>query len=194
MRHRGVDDDDEVKDGETIRVPLYLCDHQPRHAKLTDEVRKIRQTTRTEYLTGLQDAWKSPAQRAMDQGQPDLGDAVRDSRAVARTARADYIARTCDAWKPRDAQPDLGTPPEELRRPRGESDPTDPSAAKTREREIETWQGRDPAELAELARDVEARGRAQHAEFSSTLSNAWKANPTAATQIERQGERWRGGR
>jgi len=30
--------------------------------------------------------------------------------------------------------------------------------------------------------------------YCDNLQNAWKTNPRAAVQIERQGERWRGGR
>ena len=94
--------------------------------------------------------------------QPHFGrpsDAVLDARKQARDA---YVRRTCEAWRTagrvqskQDADP---------------SEP-DPNAANAVERELETWQGRDPAELA---RDVEARRRAVHAEFCNTLSNAWR--------------------
>jgi hypothetical protein len=85
--------------------------------------------------------------------QPHFGhpsDAVLDARKQARDA---YVRRTCEAWRTaarvqskQDADP-------------GEHDP---NAANPVERELETWQGRDPAELA---RDVEARRRAVYAEF-----------------------------
>jgi hypothetical protein len=94
--------------------------------------------------------------------QPHFGrpsDAVLDARKQARDA---YVRRTCEAWRTagrvqskQDADP---------------SEP-DPNAANAAERELETWQGRDPAELA---RDVERRRRAVHAEFCNTLSNAWR--------------------
>jgi hypothetical protein len=94
--------------------------------------------------------------------QPHFGrpsDAVLDARKQARDA---YIRRTCEAWRTagrvqskQDADP---------------SEP-DPNAANAVERELETWQGRDPAELA---RAVEARRRRTHAEFSERLSNAWR--------------------
>jgi hypothetical protein len=175
-------DDAEVRDRETIRVSMMLCDHRPgfrtAHTHDMSDLRldTMRRNARDQYVAGLQDAWKSPA----------LGDAaVRDSRAVARTARADYIQRTCDAWKPRDAaQPDLGSTPEQLqRRQRSESDPADPDAAKTREREVETWLGRDPAELA---RDLESKRDAIHAERNASLANAWRT-PTAGHQREGTG-------
>jgi hypothetical protein len=159
------------------------CWSGPRYAELSDELREVRRKTRDEYVAQLSDAYKSPAQRAKDQGPPDLGDAVRDHGAVARTARANYIQRTCDAWRSRDAQPDLGTRPEEMQRPRGSSDPSDPSAAKTREREVETWLGRDPAELA---RDLEAKRDAIHQERNANLANAWKT-PTSGHHHEGTG-------
>jgi hypothetical protein len=254
------DDDDEVKDGETIRVPIYLCDatqHRPRYGELSDEQRKVRQTTRDAYVRDLANAWRSPRDAAApdEPGEPDepdeqrplpdpgvveatyqayrkaLGQAWRlapnpcpweappadlaeagrvarllqlapppksssaplldprasseaikavmrrgdgDARAAARDARDTYVARLGDAWRTsirERGEPDLGSRPEEMRRQRSESDPSDPRAAKTHEREIEAWKGRDPAELA---RDLEAKRAATHREFSRQLENAWQ--------------------
>ena len=94
--------------------------------------------------------------------QPHFGrpsDAVLDARKQARDA---YVRRTCEAWRTggrvqskQDADP---------------SEP-DPNAANAVERQLERWQGRDPVDVA---RDVERRRRAVHAEFCNTLSNAWR--------------------
>jgi hypothetical protein len=138
-----IDDGDEiVADGESVRCPLYLCDATQRAM-----VAKY----------GVFDA------RDHQPGFRSVSDAaVRDARTAARDARDAYVRRTCEAWRTagrvqskQDADP---------------SEP-DPNAANAVERELETWQGREPAELA---RDVEARRRAVHAEFCNTLSNAWR--------------------
>ena len=99
------------------------------------------------------------------------GSSTMDADPVA--AYDEMVKRATNAWRrpARDfAEPDMGTRPEELELMRRPSEP-DPNAANAVERELETWQGRDPAELA---RDVEARRRAVHAEFCNTLSNAWR--------------------
>jgi hypothetical protein len=88
--------------------------------------------------------------------------AVRDARTAARDARNGYVRRTCEAWRTAGRV-----------QSKQDADPTepDPSAANAVEEQLERWQGRDPADLA---RDVERRRRAQHAEFCNTLSNAWR--------------------
>ena len=89
-----------------------------------------------------------------------------------REARADYIRRLSDAWKrpPRAAwdaaEPDLGSRPEELRR-HLRTEPDD---------------------------DAQARRDRAWADYCDRLSNSWRTNPRAATVIERQAERLRGGR
>jgi hypothetical protein len=136
MRRRDVDDDDDVvRDGESVRVPLHLCDrvqravvfdgdaHRPHHAELTDEVRKLRAETRREYLANLQDAWRTPHRDA--------------------------------------AEPDSSSPP--VMRRHLEPD------------------------------NAQARRDAAWASYRDRLSQAW-CDPRSATAIERQGERWRGGR
>ena len=103
-----------------------------------------------------------------DAGLPEADSAER----VRREARADYIRRLSDAWKrpPRAAwdaaQPDLGSRPEELRR-HLRTEPDD---------------------------DAQARRDRAWADYCDRVSNAWRTDPRAATAIERQGERWRGGR
>lgn len=78
-------------------------------------------------------------------------------------ARDAYIDRTVNAWKqPRDQKPD------------DDPDADDPANAVQRERELERWQGRDPAELA---RDLEVKRREIDAEHRRSLENAWKTCP-----------------
>jgi hypothetical protein len=88
--------------------------------------------------------------------------AVRDARAAARDARDQMIERATNAWRMAGRV-----------QSKQDADPTkpDPSAANVAEEELERWQGRD---LSDLARAVEARRRAVHAEFSQRLSNAWR--------------------
>jgi hypothetical protein len=75
MRQRHDDDDDVVRDRETIRVPLFLCDsHRPGYVPMTDEQLRERRAVRDEYLRDLTGAWKSPAQRAKNSGGASAAD------------------------------------------------------------------------------------------------------------------------
>jgi hypothetical protein len=107
-------------------------------------------------------------------------------------ARDAMIRRAEQAWRTPDrdaAEPDLGSRPEELLRRHlwgkpdddGASDPGNPSAVMRRH-----LTKRD--EQAQRERDL------AWTRYRDNLANAWKTNPRAATAIERQGERWRGGR
>ena len=125
----------EIRDGESVRVPLLLTDsatrdHQPHFVRVTDAV-------------------------------------VRDARTAAREARDQMIERATSAW--RLPQRDAAEPPAAVMRRRTE--PDEPSAA-----------------------DHQARRDAIWNDYKTRLGNAWKTDPNAATQIERRGERWRGGR
>jgi hypothetical protein len=101
---------------------------------MTGELAQLRATTRTQYLAGLRDAWKSPAQRAMDSG----GTPHRDA-----------------------AEPDLSSPPEVMRRhlrteEAGEAQARrDRAWGQYRDRLANAWRGRaDPHE----ADRIEAEG------------------------------------
>jgi hypothetical protein len=201
-RRKYLDDediDDMVPEGASIRVPLYLCDslqkavvakyghggddlfdeHRPRFLTPSPELLEFRARNRTRYVQDLNSAWKSPAQRAqLARGTPGAFDAgVRDA---ARDAYFQMVKRGESAWRTphKDAaQPDTGSTPQEWQRhlagprPGTNGEKLDPNAASRVQAQQESWQGRD---LAELARDVEARRRAAHAEFSQRLSNAWR--------------------
>jgi hypothetical protein len=200
-----LDDDedlhDEVPPGGSVRVPIHLMDavqlavtrkfakfvardHQPHHGELTGEQRKLRQDTRTQYLAGLQDAWRPPkvAQNATF-GKHDAKDNLSlafttpdDDPMRRRTAAYDeMVQRATNAWRTphKDwAEPDMGSRPQELAlRRRLRNEPDEPEAD-----------------------DAQGRRDAAWARYRDQLASAWKTNPNAATQIERQGERWRGGR
>jgi hypothetical protein len=123
---------------------------------------KVHQQTKSTRLTN---AWRSPAQRStMDSGGPKShGSTLPDDDPMRRRTAAynEMVRRICDAWKtqPRDPDDDLDA-----------DDPSEPANAV--EQQLERWQGRDPDDLA---RAVEARRRATHAEFSQRVSNAWRA-------------------
>jgi hypothetical protein len=169
-----LDDDEEVRDGESTRVRLDLMDamqrrfgfdavdlDQRRFAAMTPEVASIRQTTRAEYLAGLQDSWRSPAQGANPLKAGGGPKSAPDADADPMQARDEMVQRMRDGWRtPHDrAAPDLGSPPEVMR------------AAAREQGQLEHWQGR-PNE--KLAAEVEARRRSQHAQFSRDLENAWR--------------------
>jgi hypothetical protein len=81
MRKNDLDDDDDVvRDGESVTVPIAMMDvqqrrfavnptnHKAHYAELSGEVRAIRSATRARYLAGLRDAWRRPGR---DAAQPD---------------------------------------------------------------------------------------------------------------------------
>jgi hypothetical protein len=174
------DDDDEVEDGRTVRVPMMIMDG--RRVNLTDTVRF--EDGQPHFLRAADAA--SQSSTFADVESPSLGD-VRTARDAARAARDRWIAEMCDAWKrppARDAaQPDVGTRPEELMLRRhlfgapGDPDPGEAHAVAWRREE------------AERARDGAWR------RYRDNLQNAWKSNPRAAPRIERQAEsaQWRHG-
>jgi hypothetical protein len=162
---RPVDDnDDELRDGESVRVPVFLVDTVRFKDGQPHFVRAVDQPSKSKTVLDL--------------------DAARDA---ARAARESWVKQMCDAWKRPPmldaAQPDLGTRPEEVMRPDDDGAP-DPGDVRAVERRRLTERG------------TEAQGERDRAwrRYCDNLQNAWKTNPRAATAIERQGERWRGGR
>jgi hypothetical protein len=156
MRKNDFDDDDdevrdnaEVRPGQSIRVPLHLCDSLQRAVYLgykTDA-----RDHQPHYYGGATDA-------ALERGR--------------REARDAMIKRATEAWRTphRDApEPDNSSPAATMRRHlAGPDEPDDNNA--------------------------QARRDAVWNDYKTRLASAWKTNPNAATQIERQGEQWRGGR
>jgi hypothetical protein len=185
MRNRNrdsyqFDDDDEIEDGRSVRVPMLVMDG--RRVNLTDTVRF--EDGQPHFVRAVDAA--SESSTFADVESPRLGD-VRTARDAVRVARDRWIADMCSAWKrppTRDAAaPDLGSRPEELMRRHlwGPDDDGKPDSSERRrltERREESQRERDRAWIR----------------YRDNLANAWKTNPRAATAIERQGERWRGGR
>jgi hypothetical protein len=180
MRKRDlyINDDEICEDGQSFRVPLLLCDtarFEPRPlSRLSDLSTADLDRHRPGYRLSDGEASKST-------NLTDL-DAARDA---AQAARDRWIADMCSAWKrplARDAaEPDaaeqllarhLGKPDDE-----GAPDPGNIRAVERR-RLTEAQRERDLAWIR----------------YRDNLANAWKTDPHAATAIERQGERWRGGR
>ena len=199
-KHDGylVPDDEVVEDGDTVHVPLMLCDsmagRRPGYAQLTDEQVVQRQAPRDRYIRGLNSAWRMDSRKPPDPDDDDEDDDDDDNNdngrggarprrrnsedaqvAARKAATRSYhqmVRRLEDAW----------------RRPvgsvRDNGEPDMSSSAETMRHHLRT----EPDENAQARRD------AVWAQYPDQLGNAWKTNPSAATAIERQGERWRGGR
>ena len=115
------DDDYVVRDGEHVRVPLYLCDatqravfdayaHQPGFVSVSDakvrDAQRMARDARQTWIRGLQDAWRTPHK---DASEPDAAEAFLkshlrtepDDNARARRDRqyAEYCDRIANAWR-----------------------------------------------------------------------------------------------
>jgi hypothetical protein len=195
-----VPDDEVVEDGDTVHVLLMLCDsmagRRPGYAQPTDEQIVQRRAPRDRYIRDLSSAWRMDSRKSPDpDDDPDEDDDNdnnnnNDGRGGARLRRRNsddaqvaarkattlaydqMVKRAENAWR----QP-VGPV-----RDNGEPDMS--SSAETMRHHLRT----EPDE------DVQARRDAAWAQYRDQLANAWKTNPSAATAIQRQGERWRGGR
>jgi hypothetical protein len=105
-------DDDICEDGESVRVPMMICDasgHRPGRPLLSDEMRKRRRAIRDEYVAALQAAWKSPAHGA-NQNINESGHLKVTRNNVARaadadedpSARASAVEKQLERWQGRD--------------------------------------------------------------------------------------------
>lgn len=161
MKRRNVDDDDEiVRDGESVRTRMVLMD------SVTPEFAFDADNHRPGYRMS-----SVPA--------------VLDARAKAREARDAYIERTVNAW--RRPTRDFVEPDQSTRR-----GAADPERADEVEAQLERW--REPGGIDRLARDLEAKRRANHEEFAANLSNAWRTNKgtaAPATLGQEKGRAWR---
>jgi hypothetical protein len=214
MKKRFDDDDDLIfpaaRDGESIRVPVYLMDSmagfRPGFVRVSDAYVAVRRAARDAYIRDLTSAWKDGG-RVRHREPPDDEDNLRrerDRREYPRDARrftaeaydvadaartASYLAmcqRLTDAWKQtpnRDwGQPDMGSRPEEQRR------------------EIRQIASRpDPNEsLVRSGGNAPSPGDRErmYAQRNHDLENAWRmmgrTDPNKAGQIENQRERWLG--
>jgi hypothetical protein len=197
------DDDDIARDGEIVHTPMMMFDSaagRPGFAQLTDEMIAKRAQARDSWIKQMSDAWRGskseritdirrpPADEDEDEDDDDDGndngrggarprrrnseDAQVAARKAATRSYHQMVRRLEDAW----------------RRPvgsvRANGEPDMSSSAETMRHHLRT----EPDENAQARRD------AAWAQYRDQLGNAWKTNPSAATAIERQGERWRGGR
>jgi hypothetical protein len=155
-----LDDNGEVReiveDGESIRCPAYLMD-------------ATQLATVHKFASFAVDP---------DHHRPHYARVSDQERERRATMRAQYLADLQAAWKlPAHGANQNIQEPGHLKITRSNvaraaATDEDPSArASAVEKQLERWQGRD---LSELARDVEARRRATHAEFAERLSNAWR--------------------
>jgi hypothetical protein len=170
MRRDLEDDDDVVADGESVRVPLYLCDDATQRAIATDGLR-------------LHDGMGRPAgyksgyvfSGNIEHSQRDAYDAaaVRDARREARAARRVWIEDMTTAYR-RTPHTDNGEP--------------DAAEALLRRHLRSTEPDEDAAARAEKIRE---RTRAQ---YLDQLANAWRTNPQTnprrADEVERQRRQW----
>jgi hypothetical protein len=93
------DDDDVVADGESVRVPLFMRDHQPGYrgvsdAKVRDAQRMARDARQT-WIRDLSSAWRTPHK---DASEPDAAEA-RLRRHLRSEPDDDAQVRRDRAWK-----------------------------------------------------------------------------------------------
>jgi hypothetical protein len=173
MRRIDDDNDDEVvRDGEGVRVPVYLID-----------------TVR--FQDGQPHFLRAPDAASKSTNLGDF-DAARDA---VRAARDTWIKQTCDAWKrtpTRDtAEPDAAEAV--LRRAPAPHD--DPEAALRRHLFGPDDDGApDPGDIGAVERQQRERDLAWN-RYRENLAKAWRTNPRAAPRIEREAEsaKWRHG-
>jgi hypothetical protein len=207
----------------TAGVDLDLADHQPGFRYATDAARAAVRDARQEMIDKATSAWRTRRRRKDDDDDDDddgdryktevmgaagqnetnpsrigvsslsvrswRGDDARsiaDARAAVTRSYHQMCRRLQDAWKsgPMDAsQPDTGSSLAEIRaHERGEP----PESAMLR-RHLST----------EASAGAQAKRDAAWNAYKDRISRAYlqgRTDPRAATQIERQGERWRGGR
>ena len=192
MRKRDlyIDDDEVCEDGQSLRVPLLLCDtarFEPRPLSwLSDLSAADLDRHRPGYRLSDGEASKSTNMADLD-------------AARAQAARERWIADMCSAWK-RPPTHDAGEPnateqllARHLRGPDDDGAP-DPGDIRAVERRRLTERGAE----AQRERDRIQRERDRIWEdYRRRISSAWQTgqtNPARATAVEQQAERWRGGR
>ncbi|ODS03789.1 hypothetical protein AUC71_07745 [Methyloceanibacter marginalis] len=87
--------DDVIRDGESVRVPLMLCDaaqreiacHVHRPHQVTDASDASQKTEAYErHLSNMQDAWRNPALAPETKGEAPTGDARQQALALRDAA------------------------------------------------------------------------------------------------------------
>jgi hypothetical protein len=239
MRRELDDDDDVVRDGEHVRVPVVLMDslqravagvelrdHQPHFARPTGaahDARIVRTRARADYLRQLNDAWRRPGRDAYPGGGftcPECHGTGIDPDDDSNTSRCDECGGSGYIEQPNAASSAQRNDPGRYPDPRLRTDAADARRSSYDAmvaRLTNAWRmparvplpdagprvGGGPDAAEQLLRrhlrsepddGAQARRDRAWAQYRDQLGNAWKADPRAATAIERQGEQWRGGR
>jgi hypothetical protein len=108
-RHRHDEEDEILRDGERMRVPMFMMDgwqrdmaghfQRMRHHDATDAIATDAPAMVVDAYGGT-DGLSRPGLRYLHAGHRSLDDAVLTTRRVLRDeALANYIQQTCDAWK-----------------------------------------------------------------------------------------------
>jgi hypothetical protein len=161
-----------VEDGEVVAVNVMVCDGGARRAVAFDAA---------DHQPGFRSGdryMRAYAAYCRDAGLPEHPDP-----AGRRAAYDGYVKQLTESWKRtphKDAQPDTGSSLAEWRR----HNVSDPDPAATMRGHLST----------ESSAESQAKRDLAWTRYRDNLANAWKTDPRAATEIERQGERWRGGR
>jgi hypothetical protein len=187
------DDDDEIEDGHSVRVPMMIMDGN--RVNLIDTVRF--EDGQPHFLRTANAA--SESSNFEDFKSPRLGD-LNAARDAARAARDQWIERMCDAWRTPQRARDAAEPDaaEALLR-RAPAPHDDPAAALRRHLFGPDDDGAPgPGDIGAVERRLTEQQRERDrawARYRDNLANAWKTNPRAASQIEREAEseKWRHG-
>jgi hypothetical protein len=201
-------DDYEVPPGTTVRTPMLLqdsrrfADHQPGYRGVTDAAVR---SQRARWIKQMTDAWRTDARRKPppddddddDDDEPDINnDRLRRSAADARGAYYQMVQKLRDAWRmspgvARAERSIVGAGPRSMvvERSGKTANGGEPDAA------TQLLRGPTPERRpAESHASIEARRTAQWNTYRANLENAWRGqtNPSAATAIEQQREKWLG--
>jgi hypothetical protein len=212
-RKRRDDDEDEpgdevIEDGRGVRVRMTAMDGVQRGIFMRDvyrfddsaslrDARARARGARNEMIERASNAWRTPGTRYVETPRPT---SVADANAMRRSAYQQYCRRISDAWRNpvgvnlhRDgAEPDQGTrfhrvSPEEF-------------AAAHNNRRTESAEDLRRAALAERDQALQNAWKTPTGQLYPTRANPSWRNPTGqgdprrATEIERQRQRWHGGR
>ena len=172
------DDPDEeiIPDGHGVHVPLLLCDTHRFGSRPLDSLSELSVADLDRHRPG----YRMADGEASKSGKLDAR-STADARTAARDAYLEMVRRAESAWR----QPmDQNGPGGPLWSHRDAAEPDNSSPPEVMRAHL---RGNEPDNVAE----IKERAWAQ---YRDNLQNAWKTDPRAATAIERQGERWRGGR
>jgi hypothetical protein len=180
------DDDDEIPDGRSVRVPMVLMDsmagHRPGYVQLTDEQVAMRREARDAMIRRAENAWRT--RPACDAAEPDLGsrpeevmrrhlrgkpddDGAPDRGDIRAVERRRLTERGAEAQRERDAAwaQYKGRLSGAWRNPA--------AAAERNETQLEAW--RKPGARPGLHQDVIKDSAAAYAAYVERIGRAWRA-------------------